>query len=119
MTLAECLSVALLELLDGSDARDGVIVIVASNYPDHLDPALRRPGRLDCHIEIGLPDSSARAQMLLMHLNLEPLVRLKAFKTQLGLRAAIPVRLSPKSLRMRGGLHVVTAERLSFPTCWL
>ncbi|MGV2124014.1 AAA family ATPase [Agrobacterium vitis] len=62
---------ALLELLDGSDARDGVIVIAASNYPDHLDPALRRPGRLDRHIEIGLPDSSARAQMLVMHLNLE------------------------------------------------
>ncbi|MDX3924713.1 MAG: AAA family ATPase [Shinella sp.] len=61
---------ALLELLDGSDAHEGVIVVAASNYPDYLDPALRRPGRLDRHIVIGLPDSSARAQMLAMHLEL-------------------------------------------------
>lgn len=65
-----CLQVvnALLELLDGSDGREGVIVVAASNFPDHLDPALRRPGRLDRHIVIGLPDGAARAQMLAMHL---------------------------------------------------
>ena len=59
---------ALLELLDGSTSREGVIVIAASNFPDHIDPALRRPGRLDRHVAIGLPDQAARQQMLAMHL---------------------------------------------------
>ncbi len=59
---------ALLELLDGSTGREGVIVIAASNFPDHIDPALRRPGRLDRHVAIDLPDQEARQQMLSMHL---------------------------------------------------
>ncbi|WP_245369162.1 AAA family ATPase [Sinorhizobium sp. CCBAU 05631] len=59
---------ALLELLDGSTGREGVIVIAASNFPDHIDPALRRPGRLDRHVAIDLPDREARQQMLSMHL---------------------------------------------------
>ena len=65
-----CLQVvnALLELLDGSDGREGVVVIAASNFPDNIDPALLRPGRLDRHIIIGLPDQAARAQMLSVHL---------------------------------------------------
>ncbi|PWE55508.1 ATPase [Metarhizobium album] len=61
---------ALLELLDGSDDREGVVVVAASNYPDNLDSALRRPGRLDRHIIIDLPDQAARAQMLATHLEL-------------------------------------------------
>jgi len=59
---------ALLELLDGSAGREGVIVIAASNFPNDIDPALRRPGRLDRHIAIELPDQAAREQMLAMHL---------------------------------------------------
>jgi cell division protease FtsH len=59
---------ALLELLDGSETREGVVVIAASNYPDKVDSALRRPGRLDRHIAIGLPDQAGRAQMLAVHL---------------------------------------------------
>ncbi|MBO9654465.1 MAG: AAA family ATPase [Agrobacterium tumefaciens] len=59
---------ALLELLDGSTGREGVIVIAASNFPNNIDPALRRPGRLDRHIAIELPDQAAREQMLAMHL---------------------------------------------------
>jgi len=59
---------ALLELLDGSDGREGVVVIAASNFPNNIDAALLRPGRLDRHIAIGLPDHAARAQMLSMHL---------------------------------------------------
>lgn len=63
---------ALLELLDGSDGREGVVVIAASNFPDNLDPALRRPGRLDRHIVIGMPDHAARLQMLSTHLEFDP-----------------------------------------------
>ncbi|MCK8780850.1 AAA family ATPase [Rhizobium sp. NTR19] len=59
---------ALLELLDGAAGREGVVVIAATNYPQNLDPALRRPGRLDRHIAIGLPDLAARQQMLALHL---------------------------------------------------
>jgi ATP-dependent Zn protease len=47
---------ALLEHLDGAVAREGVIVIGATNFPERLDPAIRRSGRLDRHIRIGLPD---------------------------------------------------------------
>ncbi|MCM2475667.1 AAA family ATPase [Rhizobium sp. CG5] len=60
---------ALLELLDGSGSREGVVVIAASNYPDNIDPALRRPGRLDRHVAIELPDRAARQQMLGLHLD--------------------------------------------------
>ncbi len=60
---------ALLEALDGPNRRDGVVVIAATNYPDDIDPALRRPGRLDRHIAVTLPDLQARKDILLMHLD--------------------------------------------------
>jgi ATP-dependent Zn protease len=59
---------ALLECLDGTNAREGVIVIGATNYPNNLDPALLRPGRLDRHFEIPLPDIHSRAGILRHHL---------------------------------------------------
>jgi cell division protease FtsH len=58
----------LLECLDGAVERSGVIVIGATNYPGGIDTALLRPGRLDRHIEIGLPDSTAREAILQYHL---------------------------------------------------
>ncbi len=54
----------LLEQLDGADGREGVVVVGACNNPDIVDPALRRSGRLDRHIEIGLPDAGARMDIL-------------------------------------------------------
>ncbi|WFR99560.1 AAA family ATPase [Rhizobium tumorigenes] len=57
-----------LECLDGTDARDGVVVVAACNNPRGLDPAIIRPGRLDHHIQIPLPDADARARILHMHL---------------------------------------------------
>jgi ATP-dependent Zn protease len=59
---------ALLEQLDGLAGREGVIVIAASNHPDHLDPALRRSGRLDKMIEIPLPDRNGLAAIMRAHL---------------------------------------------------
>jgi Cdc6-like AAA superfamily ATPase len=47
----------LLECMDGIDRREGVIVVGACNYPDRVDPALKRPGRLDRIIRIPLPDA--------------------------------------------------------------
>lgn len=61
---------ALLELLDGASGRDGVVVIAATNRPDDIDEALRRPGRLDRHIQVEMPDLEAREQILSAHLGL-------------------------------------------------
>jgi hypothetical protein len=54
----------LLELLDGVDGREGVVVIGASNAPDHIDPAILRAGRIDTHVEILAPDAQARCHIL-------------------------------------------------------
>jgi cell division protease FtsH len=57
-----------LECLDGAAGREGVVVVGATNYPDALDAGIRRPGRLDRHIAIPLPDAEARARILRLHL---------------------------------------------------
>merc|ERR1719248_121530 len=49
--------------LDGFDSRGNVKIIMATNRPDTLDPALTRPGRLDRKVEFGLPDLEGRAQI--------------------------------------------------------
>jgi SpoVK/Ycf46/Vps4 family AAA+-type ATPase len=49
--------------LDGFDARGNVKVLMATNRPDTLDPALLRPGRLDRKVEFGLPDLESRTQI--------------------------------------------------------
>ena len=53
--------------LDGFDARGNVKVLMATNRPDTLDPALVRPGRIDRKVEFGLPDLEGRAQILKIH----------------------------------------------------
>ncbi|NOY11064.1 MAG: CDC48 family AAA ATPase, partial [Archaeoglobi archaeon] len=57
----------LLTLMDGLEARGQVIVIGATNRPDAVDPALRRPGRFDREIEIGVPDKEGRKEILQIH----------------------------------------------------
>ena len=54
----------LLTLMDGLKSRGQVVVIGATNRPDSLDPALRRPGRFDREIEIGVPDTEERKEVL-------------------------------------------------------
>jgi transitional endoplasmic reticulum ATPase len=63
----------LLSLMDGFVARGQVIVIGATNIPEVLDPALRRPGRFDREIEIGVPNVQARLQILKIHTRAMPL----------------------------------------------
>jgi transitional endoplasmic reticulum ATPase len=63
----------LLSLMDGFVARGQVIVIGATNIPEVLDPALRRPGRFDREIEIGIPNTQARRQILRIHTRAMPL----------------------------------------------
>merc|ERR1719409_2563558 len=53
--------------LDGFDARGNIKVLMATNRPDTLDPALLRPGRLDRKVEFGLPDLEARTNIFQIH----------------------------------------------------
>jgi transitional endoplasmic reticulum ATPase len=63
----------LLALMDGLEARGQIIVIGATNLPNALDPALRRPGRFDREIVIGIPDVAGRREMLEIHTRGMPL----------------------------------------------
>jgi len=57
----------LLAIMDGLESRGQVIVVAATNIPNTLDPALRRPGRFDREIEIGAPDKRGRVEILEIH----------------------------------------------------
>jgi len=63
----------LLALMDGLSGRGNVIVIGATNRPGALDPALRRPGRFDREIEIGVPDKKGRYEIIQIHTRGMPL----------------------------------------------
>ncbi|MEM4233308.1 MAG: CDC48 family AAA ATPase, partial [Thermoplasmata archaeon] len=63
----------LLALMDGLETRGKVIVIGATNRPNALDPAIRRPGRFDREIEIGIPDRDGRLEILHIHTKGMPL----------------------------------------------
>lgn len=63
----------LLALMDGLQARGKVVVIAATNVPNILDPALRRPGRFDREIEIGVPGKEGRLNILKIHTRNMPL----------------------------------------------
>jgi transitional endoplasmic reticulum ATPase len=63
----------LLTLMDGLVERGQVTVIGTTNRPDNVDPALRRPGRLDLLLEIGLPDEAGRQAILRIHTRNMPL----------------------------------------------
>jgi len=63
----------LLTLMDGMKSRGKVVVIAATNRPDSIDPALRRPGRFDREIEIGIPDDEGRLEVLNIHTRGMPL----------------------------------------------
>lgn len=63
----------MLSLMDGLEARGKVIVIAATNRPNSLDPALRRPGRFDREIEIKVPQKKGRHEILLIHTRNMPL----------------------------------------------
>jgi transitional endoplasmic reticulum ATPase len=65
----------LLTLMDGLEARTNLVVIAATNRPDAIDEALRRPGRFDREIIIGVPDESGRREVLAIHTRGMPLGR--------------------------------------------
>ena len=59
--------------MDGMQGRDNVVVIGATNRRDALDPALRRPGRFDREIEIGVPDRDGRSEIMDVHTRQMPI----------------------------------------------
>ena len=63
----------MLTLMDGMQGRDNVVVIGATNRRDALDPALRRPGRFDREIEIGVPDRDGRSEIMDVHTRQMPM----------------------------------------------
>src|SRR3990167_9542794 len=65
----------LLALMDGLQSRGKVVVIAATNVPNILDPALRRPGRFDREIEIGVPGKEGRLNILKIHTRNMPLAK--------------------------------------------
>ena len=65
----------LLALMDGLEARGNIIVIGATNRVNAVDPALRRPGRFDREIEIGIPDKEGRLEVLQIHSRGMPLAK--------------------------------------------
>ena len=65
----------LLALMDGLNARGKVVVIAATNVPNILDPALRRPGRFDREIEVGVPSKEGRLNILKIHTRYMPLAK--------------------------------------------
>ena len=79
----------LINQLDGFDARGNIKVLMATNRPDTLDPALLRPGRLDRKVEFGLPDLQGRAQIFHIHA--------RSMNVERGIRYELLARLCPNS----------------------
>ncbi len=65
----------LLTLMDGMGSRGQVIVIGATNRPNAIDPALRRPGRFDRELEIGVPDRNSRKEIIQIHIRNMPVAK--------------------------------------------
>lgn len=75
--LSQRMVATLLNLMDGINRTDGLIVIAATNRPDSIEPALRRPGRLDREIEIGIIKFICEYVMLCYLKNLTEFVLVK------------------------------------------
>nr|WCZ58639.1 26S proteasome regulatory subunit 7 [Seculamonas ecuadoriensis] len=98
--------------LDGFDPRGNIKVLMATNRPDTLDPALMRPGRLDRKIEFGLPDLEARAQIFKIHT--------RNMNCERDIRFELLARLCPnatgaeiRSVCTEAGMYAIRARRKS------
>lgn len=98
--------------LDGFDARGNIKVLMATNRPDTLDPALLRPGRLDRKVEFGLPDLEGRTHILKIHA--------KTMAVDRDIRYELLARLCPnttgaelRSVCTEAGMFAIRARRKS------
>lgn len=90
----------LINQLDGFDPRGNIKVLMATNRPDTLDPALLRPGRLDRKVEFGLPDLEGRTQIFKIHA--------KSMSVEKDIRFDLLARLCPNSTGAE--IHSVCTE---------
>lgn len=100
----------LINQLDGFDPRGNIKVLMATNRPDTLDPALMRPGRLDRKIEFGLPDLEGRAHIFKIHA--------KSMSCERDIRFELLARLCPnstgaeiRSVCTEAGMFAIRARR--------
>ena len=100
----------LINQLDGFDPRGNIKVLMATNRPDTLDPALLRPGRLDRKVEFGLPDLEGRAHILRIHT--------KSMSVERNIRYDLIARLCPnstgaelRSVCTEAGMYAIRARR--------
>ncbi|KAJ1508694.1 26S proteasome regulatory subunit 7 [Coelomomyces lativittatus] len=100
----------LINQLDGFDARGNIKVLMATNRPDTLDPALLRPGRLDRKVEFGLPELEGRAHILKIHA--------KSMNVERDIRYELIARLCPnstgaelRSVCTEAGMFAIRARR--------
>merc|ERR1712227_1074994 len=98
--------------LDGFDPRGNIKVLMATNRPDTLDPALVRPGRLDRKVEFGLPDLGARANIFKIHA--------RSMNMERDIRYEVIARLCPdttgaelRSVCTEAGMFAIRARRKS------
>ena len=98
--------------LDGFDARGNIKVLMATNRPDTLDPALLRPGRLDRKVEFGLPDLEGRTHILKIHA--------KVMSVDRDIRYELLARLCPnttgaelRSVCTEAGMFAIRSRRKS------
>merc|ERR1712216_1018499 len=96
--------------LDGFDARGNIKVLMATNRPDTLDPALLRPGRLDRKVEFGLPDLEGRAHIFQIHA--------RSMNCERDIRFELLARLTPnttgaeiRSVCTEAGMFAIRARR--------
>jgi transitional endoplasmic reticulum ATPase len=109
----------LLTLMDGLASRGEVMVLAATNLPDSIDPALRRPGRFDREIRIDPPDRIGRAEILAVHTRTMPLgpdvvLDMLAERTHgyVGADlAALCREAAVAALRRAGGLELAASQR--------
>ncbi|KAG7452912.1 26S proteasome subunit P45 [Guyanagaster necrorhizus] len=100
----------LINQLDGFDPRGNIKVLMATNRPDTLDPALMRPGRLDRRIEFSLPDNEGRANILKIHA--------RSMSVERDIRFDLIARLCPnttgaelRSVATEAGMFAIRARR--------
>ncbi|MDX2214821.1 MAG: AAA family ATPase [Oculatellaceae cyanobacterium bins.114] len=102
----------LLSLMDGFAKTQGVIVLAATNRPDHLDPALRRPGRFDREVQFRVPDRLGRLAILKILTKAMPL----ASAVDLGAIADLSVGMVGADLKALCQKAAYTALRRSVPS---
>ena len=100
----------LVNQLDGFDARGNIKVLMATNRPDTLDPALKRPGRLDRKVEFPLPDLEGRTEIFKIHA--------RPMTCERGIRFELLARLCPnttgaeiRSVCTEAGMFAIRARR--------